>query len=206
MESFAWFVAGHRLRDESCGLESVVRNHGDRLVCYGLNPRSTILSGPGGRLRCARDADISLCQNLLLDLDLVGTVTPERLASLKRFLSRADEYFLGLGLCRPVRAATGRGSHLLFGFPPIPVADVPDVRARCRLFRDGFASAVRSELSRLEVRLDSTQDLRRAVRVYGTAKPGVGVVSQFVGGARHEDSALRSYLLGLACCTESVVK
>src|SRR5579872_2392752 len=44
---------------------------------------------------------------------------------------------------------------------------------------------------------DSTQDLRRMVRCYGTGKPGVGVVSRFYGRERVEDAALRDYLLGL---------
>jgi hypothetical protein len=173
------------------------------MVCYGLNPRPAILSKADGRLRSATETDIRVSQNLLLDLDLEGTITPERLDSLKRFLRVADEYVASLGCARPVRAATGRGSHLLFAYAPVLVEEYPDVRERLRSFRDQFAIAVRQDLSRLEVRLDSTQDLRRVVRVYGTAKPDVGVVSRFYGRERHEDAGLRDYLLRLPCCTQS---
>jgi hypothetical protein len=187
------------------GVEDLVRAYaGDRLVCYGLNPRPSILSKPDGRLRSATEADIAASQNLVLDLDVQNTVTPERLDALKRFLLRADEYFQSLGLRRPVRAATGRGSHLLFAYALIRTEKVPDLRDRLRSFRDGFATAVRQDLSRLEVRLDSTQDLRRVVRVYGTAKPGIGIVSRFYGRERQEDAALREHLLQLECCTQSV--
>ena len=48
----------------------------------------------------------------------------------------------------------------------------------------------------MEVRLDKTQDLRRMVKIYGTAKPG-GAVSRFYGGRRRLDPALRDYLLSL---------
>jgi hypothetical protein len=186
------------------GLESVVRTYaGERMVCYGLNPRLAILTKPDGRLRSATEADIRVSQNLLLDLDLEGNVTPDRLDSLKRFLRVADEYVAALGCARPVRAATGRGSHLLFAYAPILVEEYPDVRERLRWFRDQLAVAVRQELSRLEVRLDSTQDLRRVVRVYGTAKPDVGVVSRFYGRDRVEDAGLRDFLLRLPCCTQS---
>jgi hypothetical protein len=185
------------------GVEEVVRNHAGRLVCYGLNPRSAIHAKPIGALRSATEADIAVSQNLLLDLDLEGTVTPERLDALKRFLSVADEYVTSLGCARPVRAATGRGSHLLFAYPAIRIEEYPDMRERLRSFRDGFAAAVRQDLSRLEVRCDSTQDLRRVVRVYGTAKPDVGVVSRFYGRERHEDVGLRNYLLQLPCCTQA---
>jgi hypothetical protein len=163
-------------------LIALVRQHaGERLVCYGLNPRPGILRRPDGRLRSAKEPDITISQSLLLDLDLEGTPSPERLRSLVRFLSTADEYFASLGLHRPVRAATGRGSHLLFAYPPILVDQYPDVRERLRTFKQEFSKAHRQDLARLEARVDSTQDLRRMVRVYGTSKPGIGIISRFYG-------------------------
>ena len=76
------------------------------------------------------------------------------------------------------------------------VAEVPDVARRLSVFRESFVSSFRAELSRFEARVDATQDLRRVVKVWGTAKPG-GRLSRFLGGARVEDVALRQYLLGL---------
>ena len=35
------------------------------------------------------------------------------------------------------------------------------------------------------------------VRIYGTSKPDVGIVSYFYGGSRVEDEGLRNYLLSL---------
>jgi len=167
------------------------------MICYGLNPRPRVLRRQDGRVRSAKEIDIAVSMNLLIDIDLEGAVSPSRLSALKGFLLEADEYFTSLGLLRPFRAATGRGSHLLFAYPPILVSEVLDVRERLRSFKDGFVRAVRDQLSRLEARVDSTQDLRRMVRVYGTSKPDVGVVSKFYGKERVEDVALREYLLRL---------
>ena len=47
------------------------------------------------------------------------------------------------------------------------------------------------------MKLDRTQDLGRMARIYGTAKPEVGIPSRFYGGERVEDEALRDYLLTL---------
>lgn len=98
----------------------------------------------------------------------------------------------------PVRAYTGGGYHLLFAYSEIRVAECPDIRARLEVFRDGFAAAFQRELGGLGAKLDRTQDLRRMVRVYSTAKPRVGIVSKFYGERRVEDARLREYLLSLS--------
>jgi hypothetical protein len=178
------------------GLVALVREYaGARTLLYGINPRPSVLAHPDGRLRSAKEADIAASQNLVLDLDLEGAPSPERLNRLKAFLRLPDEYFLGLGLQRPVRAATGRGSHLLFAYPPILVRDYPGIRGALRGFRDEFVREFRHDLAALEVRVDNTQDLRRSVRVYGTSKPGVGVNSHLYATARMEDASVREYLL-----------
>jgi hypothetical protein len=180
------------------GLEEFARSYaGERMLCYGINPRPAVLTRPDGRLRSARDDDIAACQNLVLDFDLDDAITAGRLEELKRFLARADEYVLGLGLRKPIRAATGRGSHLLFAFPQIPTCEYPDLGERWRCFRDDLYNAMRPELDAIGARLDRTQDLRRVVRCYGTAKPGVGYASRFYGRARCEDARLRERLLSL---------
>ncbi len=180
-------------------LSRLVRTcQGHRFLCYGLNPRPGFLRYPNGRVRSARNDDITVSQSLLLDIDLVGTVSPERSDRAETFLTKADGYFTSLGLRAPVRSSTGRGYHLLFAYPPIRVADVPDIAARLKQFKDQFVRTVSRDLLRLEAKVDTTQDLRRMVRVYGTSKPSVGKNSTFTAKYRFPDEALREYIVGMS--------
>ena len=72
---------------------------------------------------------------------------------------------------------------------------MPDLGERLRTFRNHIARVFRADLSRLEIKLDSTQDLRRMVRIYGTVKPAVGKSSRFYGGRRVEDVQFLPYLI-----------
>jgi hypothetical protein len=178
------------------GLERFVLEYGDdRMVCIGLNPRPSILRTMAGNVRSATEQDIPAGQTLVLDIDLEGRITTERLGTLSRFVQQTDEYWLGLGCRLPVSAMTGRGYHLLFAYPPVPSIDWPDLDMRQRQFRHDFVQHYRNELRRLEARVDSTQELRRMVRVYGTAKPRIGIISTFSGQQRVEDQGLRDLLL-----------
>jgi hypothetical protein len=179
-------------------LRFVQQYAGERMVCYGLNPRPQAFTNQYGRPRSAKEEDILVGQSLVLDIDLEGVVSSSRLASLTRFLRVADEYFVSLGLRRPVRASSGnRGSHLLFAYPPMLVADCPDLHHRLRSFRASFVDAVQHDLTRLEARVDTgTLALRAAVKAYGTGKPG-GTLSRFYGKERVEDHALHKCLLAL---------
>ena len=105
-------------------------------------------------------------------------------------------YFRDHGFLAPVRAFSGAGWHVLAAYEPIHTSQRPDIRARLREFRDRIASSFRQELSQLETTLDRTQDLRRMLKIYGTAKPNAPV-SRFYGGRRQLDDRLREYLLGL---------
>ena len=109
-------------------------------------------------------------------------------------MGRADAY---IGLRLPAWASTGRGFNFLFSYPAILVWEHPDIVDRLKEFRRKFVDAYRQELDRAGLRLDNTQDLRRMVRIYGTAKPDVGIVSRFHGAERTEDGNLRAYLLAL---------
>lgn len=176
----------------------VKKYYAEHMVCYGINPRPKILKMPMGSPRSARESEIAVSQNLVFDFDLVGDEKAYgRLDALDAFLKRADEYFLDLHLRPPVKAFTGQGYHLLFAFPPIEVKECSDIGERLKHFREDFRDAYREELADLETKLDSTQDLRRMVRIYGTAKPSVGIVSRFYGGERIEDERLKAYLLEL---------
>lgn len=180
-------------------LLGLVRQYaGERMVCYGINPRPTILRHADGRCRAAKEPDIAHSQSVVVDIDLEGEPSPSRLASLTRFLRVADDYWIGLGLRRPVRAASGnRGSHLLFAYEPIMVAACPDIRERLRSFRAQFVRALQQDLSRLEARVDTgTLNLRAMAKVYGTCKPG-GINSRFYSNQRTNDPVLRDYLLQL---------
>ncbi|MDX2154037.1 MAG: hypothetical protein SFV54_25075 [Bryobacteraceae bacterium] len=193
----AWPITRYvqRTRD----LLHLVHEHtGERMICYGLNPRPAVLRHEDGRIRSAKEPDINLSQTLLIDIDLQGTVTPARLDDLRRFLNRADEYVTSKRLQRPTRARTSRGSHLLFPFKPITVAEHPTIRDQLRTFKEEFLQENHLDLSGLEARVDNTQDLRRMTRVYGTTKPGNTIISRFYGNyERTPDPALREYLLRL---------
>jgi hypothetical protein len=195
-EHGAWPIT--RYLDNTADLLRIVRTYaGERMICYGLNPRPSALTNPDGRKRSAKESDIALSQTLLLDIDLDGTITTERAIAFAHFLGNAFEYFTSKGLQRPVNASTGRGVHLLLAYDPITVDDCPDIAARLRTFKRDFATAYRHDLQRLEARVDSTQDLRRMVRVYGTSKPHLGRISVFHGNERKPDPVLREYLLNL---------
>jgi hypothetical protein len=170
---------------------------GKRLVCYGINPRPTVLRHENGRIRSAQETDITTSQTLLLDLDLHGTITPAREQSLQELLGNVGEYCTSLGITPPTRATTGRGVHLLFAYPPINVTDYSDIRGQLRTFREQLISELRNDLDHLEARIDETTDLRRMSRVYGTSKPDIGIISRFHGSNRVLDQALQDYLLSL---------
>ncbi|MDX2154033.1 MAG: hypothetical protein SFV54_25055 [Bryobacteraceae bacterium] len=193
----AWPITRY-VRSNADLLHFVRTYAGERMLCFGINPRPSPLRYENGGLRSAKEADITVSQTLLLDIDLEGTITTDRLEHLRRFLRRADEYFTSKGLHRPIRARTGRGSHLLLAYEAISVVQHPTISDQLRTFKEDFRQANRVDLHRLEARIDSTQDLRRMVRVYGTAKPRINVISRFYGPyQRHNDPALREYLLRL---------
>jgi hypothetical protein len=186
-------------------LSRIIRQYADeRMVCYGLNPRTDLLRSPEGRVRSAKEADIAISQTLLLDVDVHDHPTPERLDLLGSFLCGLGEYWQSIGIKPPVMPRTGRGHHLLFAFPPVTVAEHPDFRGQLRTFKEQFVAAHQHDLNRLEAKVDSTQDLRRMVRVYGTAKPGVGIISSFPYAKRVPDERLREYLLQLTPAPISV--
>ncbi len=135
---------------------------------------------------------------MLLDLDAEsGHLQESHRRDVERFLDKTNEYFYDHDFNEPVRAFTGRGFHLLLAYPGIRVAECSDIGERLREFRNRFHKGYEQELERLELRLDHTEDLVRRAKIYGTAKPEVGIVSRFYGNERIEDETLRGYLLSL---------
>ncbi len=177
----------------------VRRHHGARMVCYSLNERPRVLKNQHGYLRAATEKEIETARNALFDIDFENkNPTPAQKEALREFLEQGMAYFHDLGLIPPVIADSGRGYHLLFAYPDIHASEVPDFSRRLRKFCLDFGDDHKSELADLEAKLDHTQDLRRMVKIYGTAKPGVPTRSQWLHeGERIEDEQLRVYLLGL---------
>lgn len=181
------------------GVAGFVRKYHDyRMLCYGLNPRPRMFENDNRRPRSAREHEIEISQNLLIDIDVASKQpSAAQIAELGDAVKRADDCFLDQGLNAPVKAFTGRGYHQLFAFPEISVTECPDIASRLRQFSEGFKSTYGRELAAFDARVDSTHDLRRMVKIYGTAKPQVGIISKFYGSERLEDERLRAYLLGL---------
>lgn len=198
-----WNTAHHSFprvwytRSEKDVVRFVERYAPARFLMWGVNPRPRILRNGRNFARGARDEDIEVCQTVFFDFDFEGETNDSRKRSFEEFLDKADQYFLDLGMRAPVRSFSGAGYHLYFALPPINVHEHPDIGARLRLFREQFADSYKHELAGLDAKLDSTVDLKRTVRVPGTAKVG-GVLSEFYGTARRvKDEALREYLLNL---------
>ena len=179
-------------------LEFVVRYALSHMVCFGINPRPQIFKNTHGYARSAYEKEIEISQNMFMDLDVQSKqVTKKHIAQLELFFEQFDQYFLDQKLNVPVKAFTGRGFHLLFPYSTVKVSEHPDIAKKQKVFAEQFKSAYQRELDDLEVRIDSTFDLRRMSRIYGTQKPNVGIVSKFYGEKRKEDPALRDYLLNL---------
>lgn len=184
------------------GVDAVMQwaRRSEGLLLCGVQPRPRPLRGERGFVRAAVDADIEVVETVFLDFDYASKVATglQWEAAAAAWLDGAvAEYCLDLGSRLPARSFSGRGVHLFFASAPVSVSLCPDVRERLRAFRDGFVAAHREGLSRLELECDNTQDLSRKVRLPGTAKPSVGVLSCFYG-ERVEDAALREYLLSLS--------
>jgi len=168
-----------------------------RMVCMSLNPRSQVFRNERGYARGAREDEIEVSQNILFDFDGKEPATPQRTAAYRRFVQDASGYFQDHGLKPPAYAETGRGFHLLLAYPAISAREHPDLGERIATFAGQFRDDFHKELASLDVSLDRTHDLRRMVRVYGTAKGSVGINSKFYGHERVEDEALAVYLLAL---------
>jgi len=114
------------------------------------------------------------------------------------FLEKAADYFRDLGLNPPVKQFSGRGYHSLFALPEIKVEENPDITDRIRLFAQNYRNEFEKDLKRLDAKMDNTQDLRRVVKISGTAKPDVGIISRLYADKRVEEEALKEYLYQLS--------
>lgn len=187
------------VRNGNEALRFVEACSGSNTVCYGLNTRAHIFRNEKGFPRSAYEHEIEAAQNMLFDLDFRGGDFSEAArTAVEEFIERSKGFFFDQDLKAPVKAYSGRGYHQLLAFPEIKIAEHPDIAERQKCFAEMYRQAYRRELENLEAKLDSTQDLRRMVKIYGTAKPEVGIISRWLyQGERVEDEALRDYLLGI---------
>jgi hypothetical protein len=177
----------------------VEKYHDDHMCCYSLNPRQQMHRNGKGYPRAAVESEITISQNLFIDLDCIEkTHLDEKIASLELLLPQFDEYFLSNGAKHPpVTAYTGQGYHLLFAFPSVTIKKHPDIRNRIKHYQDQFRQEFEKTFSDTGIKVDSIHDQKRMVKIYGTSKRGVDRLSKFFGGQRVDDKSLRKYLLDI---------
>ncbi|MEW6664165.1 MAG: hypothetical protein AB1512_02945 [Thermodesulfobacteriota bacterium] len=186
------------VRSEAWLLRLVERYHGTHMVCYGINPRPGMKRYASGHPRAHRDSEIELVKNFFFDFDPGAGSGDMGAAELGLLLEEVAGRVEAAGFGPPVKAFTGRGYHLLFAVPAIRVEQFPDLSLRIKAFRESVLLPFRGRLSSLGAKADSTDDLSRMAKVYGTAKPGSHRLSEFPEDARRvEDGRLREHLLSL---------
>ena len=191
--------------DETAFVNLVRQCPADKLCAVGLNPR------PLGLLSFAKDADIEVVKNILIDIEEArsGRVWDEAVDATKKARAKAfiDErllrWFTECGFAPPVVADSGSFWHVLCAVAPIKVADNPTIKDGIAAFQRKLREVFKEELSSAGLKIDSTSDLVRKVKVYGTAKPG-GPISHLPEGAtRVECPKLRSHLIALSSAPAS---
>lgn len=181
-------------------IDFVSRHCKDHSCYYGINPRPGILKNERGHVRSARENDIRILTGFYFDIDcLEKGLSDEHIADIELFIAKAEGFFEDIGINPPTKAFSGRGFHLLFSPEPIAVAKHPDIKMKLIAFKDQFEQAFMKDLEKLTLRIDSTLDLRRMAKIYGTKKPDPEIkrVSRFYGGQRIIDHALRDHLMSL---------
>ena len=181
-------------------IDFVSRYHKDRTCLFGINPRPRELKNERSFRRSARDEDIMFIHNTYIDMDFTGEeLTDEHIAEIELFIEKTEAYFEDIGINPPVTAFSGNGYHLLFAFEAIRVSDHPDIGLKLVAFKDQFVDNFSKGLKDLKLKVDSTQDLRRMAKIYGTKKPGPKFkrISRFYGDMRIPDPVLRNYLVSI---------
>ncbi len=93
---------------------------------------------------------------------------------------------------------SGQGYHGFIPLASIYVSECPDISERIKEFQQGIRHEFDKDLNRLEVILDNTADLARKVKIPGTKKPEIGILSKWYGGdKRVEDQGMRGWYDGI---------
>ena len=176
-------------------LDAVKAEGPGTLVAISVQPRSATRPGKA-------TADVDKVRTLVLDIEPdnrkgVAASAAQRERAQEFVRVHVAEWFKSRHLSDPVVADSGNGVHVFAAVPAIEVAGCPDIAARTKALRNQLASDLEAEAKAAGVRIDSTQDLARVVKLHGTRKPARGHrVSRFLGGTdRVEDPALRDLLL-----------
>ena len=173
---------------------------GPRMVCMSLNDRPEAYRNERGYPRAARENEIVLSRNLMVDVDFEEkSPTQTQLSALEAYVrSEVVSWYRDLGFVEPALSSSGRGFHLFSGYAPIIVAETPDIAQRVRKFNIMLHDDHQDGLGNIGAEVDTNVfDLRRMVKIPSTAKPDVGVNSIWYGAERSEDGELRTYLLSM---------
>ena len=179
-------------------LAFLTRYHGTHMCCYGVNPRPEILKNGKGYQRRAKDTDITVVKNFYFDFDVVQEMSADKkLDAFDDLFGAVDLYFTEKGIRKPVHAFSGNGYHLLFALPSVQVKEHEDISSRITGFLKEVHGKFDNDMHSLGIRIDTTTDLARVAKIYGSRKPNSGEVSRFYGNERTEDPVLLEYLLSL---------
>ena len=178
-------------------LDFVRRHYQDAMVCWGLNERPNVLQNDQGFARSAKNLDIEIISNFAIDIDLQNRpVTDNHREAFHRLVNHeVFDYHCDLGLLPPVYADTGQGGHLVYAIPRVKVSKHQDITKRTWRYTTELSSDLSDQLSNIGAKVDNISDSRRVLRIYGTAKPDVGYISQFFGENRVEDPSMLEHLL-----------
>lgn len=171
----------------------------EHTCCFGVNPRPELLRNRYGYARSALETDIQILTTYFFDLDCQSENSDEYFAEVELFIAKTEGFFDDIGVNPPTKAFSGRGFHLLFSPSPISIKENPDIKQRLHEFMKKFEAEFRKDLTELKIKIDSTLDIRRLAKIYGTKKadPKIRRISRFYGEERKDDSALKKYLLSL---------
>lgn len=195
----AWPVTAYA-EDPQRALVFAIRHARTSMVCVGLNDRPRPLVNDRGYPTSTKEDGIELSRNLFLDIDFTEKPPKEsQLRDLESYLTTEGfAWYRDMGFRAPEFGFSGQGYQLHSGYAPVYVAETPDIADRLRKFSLEFQTDHDKALEKVGAQVDtSVHDLRRMVKIFGTAKPEVGVRSIWYGGQRTEDEALRSYLIGM---------
>ena len=173
----------------------------EMMLAVGVNPRPL-------RVRTfATNLDIETVQNFYLDVEVSrkrawgDNGTPEEHEAAEAFVkNHLLPWFVCKGFVRPKVSKSGGFYHLHLSVKPIDVKEHPDVNERLVMFYDEVRGDLASHLDPGGLKIDRTGDLRRLVKVPGSAKPSGGLQSSFdPDPTRIDDDILRAHVLSLAC-------
>lgn len=189
------------VRSEAQLLNLVRQYAGGKLIAIGHNERPRAFTNEHGFPRSAKEPEIRTSRQLFCDVDVEGEgKSPTQHRALGDYLrTELNRYFRDLGFQEPVITSSGKGYHVWVAHKAVRVEDHPDIAVRQKRFVSNLGDDHKDGLSRLEAKVDaSVCDLRRVVKLPGTAKPGYRRLAEWPEGIqRTEDPAALDYLLNI---------